>query len=76
MWAWEQKRVICSFNVRDFYRIYTAWIVDGKSHAGIVLGRQDYSTGDQMRGLLRLATSKSMEEMISRIEFLGQWVDR
>ena len=75
-WALEHGRVIYSFNVRDFYRIHSEWLACGKSHTGIVLGKQSDSVGNQMRGLLQLATAKSAEEMIDRLEFLGKWVYR
>ena len=75
-WAWENQRVIYSFNVRDFYRIHSDWLTHRKSHAGIVLGKQEYSIGNQMRGLLRLASVKSAEEMIDTVQFLRAWVNR
>lgn len=65
IWALENQRIIYSFNVRDFYRIHSDWLSSGKSHAGIVLGKQQNSVGDQMRGLLRLGSIKSTEEMIN-----------
>jgi len=43
-------------------------------YAGIILGKQEHSIGDQMRGLLRLASIKSAEEMINNVEFLGRWL--
>jgi hypothetical protein len=76
IWALENRRVIYSFNVRDFYRIHSEWLSNGRSHAGIVLGKQDNSVGVQMRGLLRLAAIKSAEEMQNNVEFLGTWIDR
>lgn len=69
-WAWEHRRVIYSFNIRDFYRIHSDWLSSGRSHAGIVLGKQENSVGDQMRGLLRLASIKSAEDMKNNVEFL------
>lgn len=69
-WAWENRRAIYSFNIRDFYRIHADWLSSGRSHAGIVLGKQENSIGDQMRGLLRLAAIKSAEDMKNNVEFL------
>ena len=76
LWALENRRTLYSFNVRDFYFIHSDWLSREKSHAGIILGKQENSVGDQMRGLLRLATVKSAEEMISNLEFLGVWINR
>jgi len=74
VWALEHQRIIYTFNVRDFYRINSDWLQGGKSHAGIIFGKQEHSIGDQMRGLLRLASIKSAEEMINTVEFLGRWL--
>jgi hypothetical protein len=74
-WALENQRVIYSFNVRDFYRIHSDWLTRGKSHSGIILGKQDYSVGNQMRGLLRLAAIKSADDMIDNVQFLGVWIN-
>lgn len=74
VWALEHQRVIYTFNVRDFYRIHSEWLRSGKSHAGIIFGKQEHSIGNQMRGLLRLASIKSAEEMINNVEFLGKWL--
>lgn len=42
-------RVLYSFNIGDFYRIHTIWLMQKKSHAGIVLSlQQQYSVGEQM----------------------------
>jgi len=74
VWALEHQRIIFTFNVRDFYRIHSDWLQSGKSHAGIIFGKQEHSIGDQMRGLLRLASIKTAEEMINHVEFLGRWL--
>ena len=75
-WALVNRRVIYSFNVRDFYRLHTDWLVQGKSHPGIVLGKQNYSIGDQMKGLLKLISIKSAEDLENQVEFLSRWVER
>ena len=61
------------FNRGDFYGLHTAWLRSGRSHAGIVLSRQDLSVGEQMRRLLRLISRLSAEEMRNRVEFLSRW---
>ena len=75
-WALENRRVIFSFNVRDFYRIHSDWLARSKSHSGIILGKQEYSVGNQMRGLLRIAAVNSAEQMINNVLFLGVWMNR
>ncbi len=69
-WAFAHQRVIYSFNVRDFYRIHSNWLAVGKSHAGIILGKQEYSIGTQLKGLLKLLSRQSATNMKNRIEFL------
>ena len=74
LWATAQNRTLYSFNVRDYYRLHTEFLADGRSHAGIVLAKQQrYSVGEQMRRLLRLIETKSAEEMVNQIEFLSRW---
>ena len=69
-----QGRALYSFNVADFHEIHTEWIETGRDHAGIILAQQKrYSTGEQIRRLLRLMGSLTGEAMRSREEFLGRW---
>jgi predicted nuclease of predicted toxin-antitoxin system len=73
-YATEQGRVLCSFNVGDFYRLHSEYVAQGKPHAGIILMRQQYySVGEQMRRLLKLMASKSADEMKDWVEFLSAW---
>lgn len=72
--ATAQGRVLCSFNVGDFYRLHTRSIAQHQSHTGIVLARQQqYSVGEYMRRLLRLRAHLTAEEMHNRVEFLSAW---
>ena len=51
--ATAQGRVLYGFNVGDFYRLHAEFLTQGRSHAGIILARQQhYSVGEQMRRLL------------------------
>ena len=69
-----QGRVLYSFSVGDFYRLHTALMAQGESHAGIILAQQQrYSVGDQMRRLLKLIAAKSAEDMKNQVEFLSAW---
>ena len=73
-YATAQGRVLCSFNVGDFYRLHTRSMAQHQSHAGIVLARQQqYSVGEYMRRLLRLMVHLTAAEMHNRVEFLSAW---
>ena len=75
IWATEQGRVIYTFNSRDFCRLHGSFLAVGRTHAGIIVApRQSYSVGEQVRGLLKLIGSKSAEEMINQLEFLGTYI--
>lgn len=70
--ATAQGRVLCGFNVGDYFKLHTAFLAQGRSHAGILLAKQQhYSVGEQMRRLLKLITVKSAEEMRDQLEFLS-----
>lgn len=72
--ATAQGRALYSFNVGDFHEIHTKWLATGRDHAGIILTQQKrYSTGEQIRRLLRLIGSMTGEAMRNREEFLGRW---
>ncbi|HLG13795.1 MAG TPA: DUF5615 family PIN-like protein [Blastocatellia bacterium] len=74
LWATAQGRSLYGFNARDFYRLHTEFLVQGRSHRGIILAKQQhYSVGEQMRRLLRLIATSSTEEMKNQIEFLSDW---
>lgn len=73
-YATAEGRVLYGFNVGDFYRLHTVFLEHGRSHAGIILARQQrYSVGEQMRRLLKLIATKSSEEMKDQVEFLSVW---
>lgn len=73
-WAAIEGRVIYTFNRRDFFQLHTAFLTQGRNHAGIILApQQHYSVGEQMRRLLNLIETKSAEEMQNQIEFLSAW---
>ncbi len=71
IWAAVQGRVIYSFNIGDFCRLHGDFIAQERSHADIVLApQQQYSVGQQLRGLLKLAADKSALEMANQLVFL------
>ena len=49
-YATAQDRVLCTFNVRDFFRLHAEYQQKGRRHAGIILvAQQRYFLGDQVR---------------------------
>ena len=74
VYATTQGHSLYGFNVRDYFRLHTEFLMQGRSHAGIILAKQQhYSAGEQMRRLLKLIATRSAEEMKDRIEFLSNW---
>lgn len=75
LWATQQNRIIYSFNMGDFCRLHNIFISDGVTHAGIiVVPRQSYSIGEQLRGILRLISEQSAEVMVNQLVFLGMYI--
>lgn len=69
-----QKLTLYSFNVRDYCRLHAEFLAQRRSHAGIILAKQQhYSVGEQMRRLLKLIATKPAEEITNKIEFLSDW---
>jgi predicted nuclease of predicted toxin-antitoxin system len=72
--AKTQGRVIYTYNVADYYRLHTEYIMQGKTHAGIILGNQRrYTIGEQIRRVLKLMAALSAEDMQNRAEYLSAW---
>jgi Domain of unknown function (DUF5615) len=66
--------VLYSFNVADYCILHQAWMSEKRFHAGIVVAQQQrYSTGEELRRLMRLNSTVQAEEMRNRIEFLSAW---
>lgn len=75
-WATEQGRVIYSFNIGDFCRLHRDYVAVERTHAGIILApQQQYSVGQQLRGLLKLAADLSAEDMINQLVFLSAYIN-
>jgi Tfp pilus assembly protein PilZ len=75
IWATEHNRVLYSFNVGDFCRLHNVFLVQDRNHAGIILvTRQRYSVGQQLRGLLNLIAEKSAEEMMNQQVYLSSYI--
>lgn len=74
-WATQQSRILYTFNVKDFSLLHTQWLIQGKSHAGImVVPRQRYSIGEQLRGLRNLTVKRSAEEMVNQLVYLSNYL--
>jgi uncharacterized protein with PIN domain len=75
--AASEGRVLYSFNVRHYTVLHSRFLEEGRSHAGIILGKQErrYSIGEQMRLILRIMTDLSAEQMRDRMVFLGAWTN-
>ena len=61
----------------DSYKLHTSYLAQRKLHTGIVLARQQqYSVGEYMRRLLKLAAHLTAGEMQNRVEFLRAWGEK
>jgi hypothetical protein len=70
-YATQDRRVLYTFNVGHFCHLHAQSLAQGKSHAGIiVVFRQRYSVGEQIRRLLQLISMKSAEDMRNTLQFL------
>ena len=70
-YATQRGRVIYTFNVGHFCQLHNEYIAQSKSHAGIiVVYRQRYSVGEQIRRLSNLINTKTAEEMRDNLHFL------
>ncbi|UBF28056.1 DUF5615 family PIN-like protein [Kovacikia minuta CCNUW1] len=75
LWASEQGRSLYSFNVKDFSRLHNHLLAEENTHPGIiVVPRQRYSVGDQLRGLLTLMATKSAEDMVTQLVYLSNYI--
>lgn len=67
----KQGRALYTFNVGDFCNLHREFAALGKDHAGlIVVDRQRYSIGEQIRRLSKLINVKSAEDMRNTLYFL------
>lgn len=73
-WATRQERTIYTLNVGDFCNLHKIYMVQGRQHTGIILGKQTYSIGQQLQAFLRLLSLKSAEDMKNQREFLGNFL--
>lgn len=72
--AREQRRVIYTYNVGDFYRLHTEYVMQGKTHAGMLLAHQRrFDLGEQIKRTLKLIATLALEDMQNRAEYLSMW---
>lgn len=65
------RRMIYTFNVRDFARLHREHLEQGIEHTGIVvIPDQRCSTGEKIRRVARFLKSVTAEEMVNRMEYL------
>jgi hypothetical protein len=75
IWATNHNRAIYTFNVQDYCRLHKIYMSEGKQHFGIiVVPRQSYSVGEQLKGLQKLISSISLEEIKNQLIFLGAYI--
>ncbi len=59
----------------DFHQLHSISLSEGRRHSGIILApQQRYSIGEQLRGLLKLMTEKSAEDMVNQLVFLSAYI--
>ncbi|HEX2472717.1 MAG TPA: DUF5615 family PIN-like protein [Nitrososphaera sp.] len=72
--AKQEGRVIYTYNVSDYYQLHTEYLIEGKSHAGMILAHQrKFTIGEQIRRILKLIATLSAEDMQDRAEYLSRW---
>jgi hypothetical protein len=72
VFATRNRRVLFSFNKRDFARIHYEWMGLKRPHAGIILSDQ-LSIGIILRRVMKVYFSLSSHDMKSRLEYLSSW---
>lgn len=73
MWAAAEERAMLIHNIKDYNRLYNAWWVAGRTHAGIIECPQEWPTGEIVRRLLTLLNSLTAEELVNNYVHLGRF---
>ena len=75
IWSTNHNRAIYTFNVKDYRRLHKVYMTEMKQHSGIiVVPRQSYSVGEQLRGLQNLILTTSSAEIKDKLVFLGTYI--
>jgi len=70
-YAARKGLAVYTFNVAHFCSLHAEYMAESKSHAGIiVVYRQRYSVGEQIRRLLKVIRTLTAEEMKDTLQFL------
>lgn len=73
-WCATRGFVMVTHNVGDFFHLHGEFLRQGKTHAGLILMRQQtMSIGEKLRRLVKISNKRSAEEMKNRVEFLNAW---
>ncbi len=67
LWAGQNSRIICTYNIRDFGKLHKQFLAESRLHAGILLMQQDFSIGERLYGLSVLVASITAEDISNRI---------
>lgn len=76
LWASQNNRVICTYNIRDFSKLHKQFLAESTTHAGILLMHQDFSIGDRLYGLSVVAASLTAKDMSNQMIFLSNYLNR
>jgi hypothetical protein len=76
LWASQNNRVICTYNIRDFSQLHKQFLAENITHAGILLMHQDFSIGDRLYGLSVVAASLTAEDMSNQMIFLSNYLNK
>ena len=75
IWTTNHHCTIYTFNVQDYCRLHKLYMEEGKEHFGIiVVPRQSYSVGEQLRGLQKLILSISPPQIKNKLIFLSSYI--
>lgn len=72
--AAERNWTLLSYNIADFHVLHRKWMVQRKTHAGIILAAQ-FDPGRTLRRLLNLLFLATPADLHCRVLFLGSWLD-
>jgi len=65
-YAISEQRAIFSFNIGDFKRLHEEYVLNGRSHSGIILSKQ-IPIGETIKRLTKFLYTHSSEEVKNNI---------
>jgi hypothetical protein len=72
--ASSSGRTLFTYNTADYCALHQRWISLKRSHAGIIVARQQhYSIGEELRRIMQLISRRTAEQMQNRLEFVSSW---